>query len=124
MLFDRLIHVLPAGLASVLSQMRDGGSLSLPCWSHRLLLVVDAALMVKRQCHAKHEAGGGGARYLFADSSPQAGRDWLIIKSRFIVGSTLVDVFSMTCALVQDNVALLYVLFAALTVLFLALLLI
>lgn len=43
-----------------------------------------------------------GVRYLFADSSPQAGRDWLVSQVRFVDWNHASEVFNATTALVVD----------------------
>ena len=101
MLYSKLVNVLPRGLGNVLVELRDSGSIDLPTWDHRFLLVVDVALMLHRRSQAEREVGQG-ARYGFADSSPQAGHDWLITKSRFIRSSALGEVFTLTTALIRD----------------------
>ena len=40
--------------------------------------------------------------YGFADSSPQVGRDWLIVKTRFVRDIDLVCVFEAAASLVAD----------------------
>ncbi len=40
--------------------------------------------------------------YGFADSSPQVGRDWLIVKTRFVRDTDLVCVFEAAASLVAD----------------------
>ena len=79
MVFDKLTQVLPPGLSSLLQDLRASGSLALPTWDSRLLLVVDVALMLHRRRRA---ADVPCVRYGLADSSLQASHDWLISRAR------------------------------------------
>ena len=80
---ERIIPLMPAALQS-LSRQTLGTHWSLPTPSTRLSLILDTAVMLDRRAQLLAEGPLARARYGFADSSPQADRDWLIATVRSV----------------------------------------
>lgn len=57
LMFDKLNNLLPTGMRSILHGLFSSGALQLPTWDHRLLLLVDTALMLYRREHVSNQAG-------------------------------------------------------------------
>jgi hypothetical protein len=49
LMYEQLAATLPLGLRSLVKSLFDSGSLKLPCWDSRLVLLVDVALMLHRR---------------------------------------------------------------------------
>lgn len=98
----KLTHMLPAALRSLVGEAIRNNVIKLPVWDSRLILVVDSALMLFRRRRSATPA----ARYLFADSSPQAGHDWLITRVRSIEADRIACVFEAMSALTCDMAAM------------------
>ena len=90
---------LPPTLQSFAREAVSNNTLNLPTWDSRLVMIVDTALMLYRR---RHVALAPAARYGFADSSPQAGHDWLIMKIRTIQDTHVVSAFEAMSLLARD----------------------
>ena len=97
-LLKKMVDLLPAGLRDLALEALANENFHLPRWDSRLVLVVDVALMLFRRRTFRAQA----ARFILADSSPQAGHDWLICKVRCIDASRLKVVFEAISALAHD----------------------
>ena len=69
---DKVVPLLPAALRTL--ALEATRSAALPARDTRLQLIVDTALMLWRREHCPLAS----CKYMFADSSPQGDRDWLI----------------------------------------------
>ena len=79
---DRAVSLLPETYALLLHQLHDNGVFKLCSAAslQRHQLTLDVCLCMYRRMYLSAQTG---SRYLFADSSPQGHRDWLIVKYRF-----------------------------------------
>ena len=99
---DNFIPLLPQMLRPHLHRMLEDGRFKFPskASASRHQLVVDTAFSLWRQ---KFLSPRAGFRFLFADSSPQGGRDWMIVKYRFLAADLLLDTFSTVLKLARGE---------------------
>ena len=57
LLHEKLLGLLPTGLRSEMREVFVGGSVQLPAWDSRLVLLADVALMLYRRQHVSNKPG-------------------------------------------------------------------
>ena len=96
------INLLPPGLRDLAKSLVDAGAICIPSQStlQRFQLVYDVGIMMWRRSLCGGEAV---CRYGFADSSPQGGRDWFLVKTACIKSSQIVTVMEAVHELAVDG---------------------
>ena len=102
--FQRMMRFLSPCLRELPADATSAtGFIQLPAWDHKLVLACDAGVMEYRRRHVSPSAG---PRYALCDSSPLAGRDWLMSKVRHVREERLVPAFEAMVRLAQGAGAL------------------
>ena len=102
-LVKKVLFMLPSHLRSLALEASRNGVLQVPSWDSRLILLLDVACMLRRRKQFQLQPSGSTTKYLFADSSPQCGQDWLISKVRSIASADATKLLGVVATLVSDS---------------------
>ena len=100
---EKACELLPSLVRDLALRTIHDGFLQVPSRAslQRFQLAFDVGVMLWRRKLAT-AADGPACRYGFADSSPQGGRDWLIVKTCIIQSSKIVEVMEVVFELAND----------------------